>query len=385
MVLLDCNRGAFAWPMLMAAVLACSSCAAVIEPRPTVAPPAQDVASGLWWTGVSDPVLTRLIEQGLADRDALTCRALALKAANARTLSIAQPGGRGLFARRPRRALPGFAYDEARSRLALAIGSAYLDARLARDRLGLREAALAALRDNREIAGFRREAGLVSGLDLGLAGLIVALDDASIEAARADLAQAIARLAAVSGLDAAHLQDLMLGEDRLALFDAGEAVAPDVAIAHRADVLALRQSLLESGAARKIAPAALDGDDPAPGPAPGPAIAAYRAAVARARDAVIAAGAARDVARARAAAQAQVLAGTAQTVADARLDFRLGKQGMATLYVAEAAALAARESLAGATAAYDQAVIALWTAQGRGWSVHDTLPPAAQKSGLACD
>jgi outer membrane protein TolC len=385
MVLLDCNRGAFAWSMLMAAVLSCSGCAAVIEPRPTVAPPAQDVAPGLWWSGVSDPVLTRLIEQGFSDREALTCRALALKAADARILSVAPPVRGGLFARRARRASPGFAYDEVRSRLALAIGSAYLDARLARDRLALREAALAALRDNREIAGFRREAGLVSGLDLGLSGLIVALDDSSIETARADLARAIARLATVSGLDAAQLQDTILGEDRLALFDAGEAVAPETALAHRADLLALRQSLFDSGAARKIAPAALDGDDPGPGPAPGPAIAAYRAAVARARDAVIAAGAARDAARARATAQDQVLAGTARTVADARLDFRLGKQGMATLYVAEAAALAARESVAQATAAFDQAVIALWTAQGRGWSVHDVAPPAAQKSGLACD
>ena len=80
--------------------------------------------------------------------------------------------------------------------------------------------------------------------------------------------------------------------------------------------------------------------------------------------------------------QAQNEAQARRAVADARLAYRAGTEGFATLYVAEGIALAAQEREIDASAALAAATLAYWRAQGLGWREQDLAPTA---SGTVCD
>jgi outer membrane protein TolC len=71
-------------------------------------------------------------------------------------------------------------------------------------------------------------------------------------------------------------------------------------------------------------------------------------------------------------------------VRDARAGYRAGAEPFATLYVAEASALAASEADASARTGLARAQIRLWTAQGLGWTLADLAPAAPAQAPSRC-
>lgn len=331
-----------------ALLLACAGCAvpgAGPAPAAPVAAPADRPAA--WWSAAGDPLLADLVDEGLA---------------HAHRDGPAAPMPHAWLHRAPDpAALRARADAEAdvQGLHALAIGLAYLEARRAEAHVTLREDAVAGLRDNDEIAGFRREAGLVSAVDTGLAGVLVGLNGNAVLAARADRDAAVAALADLIGDTPGPLTARIEQAPVLRVYDPLPAVTVDQALAWRADLAQMR----DNTTARRPAPAAAD--DPA-----------WQAALARARGEIDMAQVALDAARARLAAATATSSAAESTVADARLAYRAGKTAMPALYVAEAAALAAREGLADAGVAVDRALVQLWSAEGRGTGPASP-PPAA--------
>ncbi len=319
-------------------------------------------------------MLARFVGQGLAHDPHLTCAPSTGRARAAARLAAA--------------------YDDAdrRAHRAATVALAYVEARRWQERLGLQLAALPPLRDNAEIAQFRREAGLVSAIDGELGAVMAGLDQVAVDDARARLAQAVA--------DLARLTDLSPGEAAAWLGDQGRAPdlnlnpsAPtDDAAMPRADLMALEQRLGAGLRRHHVKQPAIDKALAQPQAKDAPAtplseaIAAYRQAKAQAQAEVRAAQATIAEAKARDVdlAKVETLADRAQS--DARAGYLAGVETFAHLYVAEAAALSARLARAEARAVAAQGDIDLWTAQGLGWSSADLAPAAASPAaGSRCE
>jgi outer membrane protein TolC len=368
----------------LALALACGACAAGPGHAPTALHIAAPATPGTPWWG-EDPLLTQLVERGLAQDAALLCRADALarraeqahdRRLKARLTRLIAPQDSA-----PTREADGYALAAARGHAAARITLAYVEARRWQARIALRAHALAPLADNGEIARFRREAGLVSALDGEMADLMTGLDNASLDKARAHLAEAIAALASLTGLQDEELR-VLLGPDGAVPVFTLEAATWD--LTHRADLMALRLRLTQDLARRKVSQATLDAALAAPEgeTADDAAAAQWRKAQNNAQAQVRARDAARVAAAAALAPLAQKEAQARRAVSDARLAYRAGTESFATLYVAEGIALAAQESRIDANAALAAATVAFWDAQGLGWRDADRTPTA---SGTVCD
>ncbi|MDE2301243.1 MAG: type I secretion system protein TolC [Sphingomonadales bacterium] len=241
---------------------------------------------------------------------------------------------------------------------AQAIGEAYALARAWQARLALRQAAPAMLRDNAEIARFRRDAGLVPGLDADMADLMLGLNGAGIDQAQGAFDSAVAALAGLTGADPAALRKALAGQSTAAL----PPEAPD-ALDRRPDLRALAARLMVSAPPRGLSPAALQA---AIGAGRQPWAIQWAAAEAHARDDLASAHRAIVVARDAAAARAQLAVKAQRLLADARLGYRNGATGFATLFAAEAAGLATQEAEVEAARAVTVAELRLLSAQGRG-------------------
>jgi outer membrane protein TolC len=336
-----------------------------------IAPPQ---TASVWWRAAGDPVLARFVEQGLAHDPKLNCASVTVRAAAAA------------------RSAAAYDYADRRAHKAATVGLAYVEARRWQERLGLQQAALAPLRDNAEIAQFRREAGLVSAIDGEMGGVMAALDQVAVDTARARLTDAVAALARLTDLSpeqvAAWLGDQGQAPD-LSLTPpapAGDAAMP------RADLMALEQRLGAALLRHHVKQAAIDKALAQPQAKATPAtplaeaIAAYRHARAQAQTETREAQATIAEAEARNAdlANVETLADRAQS--DARAGYRAGVETFDKLYVAEAAALSARLARAEARAVAAQGNIDLWTAQGLGWSSADlTLAAAPPAGGSRCE
>ncbi|HZU65486.1 MAG TPA: TolC family protein, partial [Novosphingobium sp.] len=353
-----------------------------------------------WWQQAGDGPLAAVVGHALAANPALRCRAAGLAASQRHaSQSLGARLARAFGARRldtPRTPPPADeeAYATARMATALSVGLAYVDLRLAQERLALREAAIAPLKDNREIARFRREAGLVSAVDADLAGTMVDLNEDALAGARAARDAALARLAALAGMSSADLAAAMgpVGpSSHVPGWQAAPAPrpftpAPDA----RADIAALALRLGAGLAAAHVAPAdiaaarapAAHGKPSARQRQAAAALAQLRQAEGAATAELQAADAALLGARQRAAVLAGRLPGTARALADVRLGYRSGTETFATLYVAEGAALALAEAEAEARAGAARAALGWWQAQALGWQ---SPAPLATAEGAACD
>ncbi|KPF56507.1 hypothetical protein IP65_01535 [Novosphingobium sp. AAP1] len=358
----------------LALALACAACA-VPAPRvvdPGLAP-ADDVRADAtpWWTQAGDPVLAQVIAQGLAHDARLACDAWQLQAQADRLAARRRHlGGRltGLMAaeRVADGVAPGaYAHAALVNRRAAAMAEAYLAVRLAQARLAARRSAAAPWQDNTEIARFRREAGLVSAIDGALGGVMVDLDTDAVTQAETDVSQAMAHLAEETGL---------AGDALVALMGQGGAVptlndmaAPDT---RRAGVMLVRQ---EQGQAVVAGTTSVD-----------QARAALASATAANAEDMDSAAKALEAARQLAQASARTLAQADRTVRDARAGYRAGAEPFATLYVAEASALAAGEADATARAGLARAQVRLWTAHGLGWTAADLAPAAPAQAPSQC-
>lgn len=373
-------------------MLACAACAAPgvrpvelglspiegggIEGTPTEGKQA-DAAP--WWRLAGDPVLEKLLDEGLAHDQALACDAHRLAKAEA-AARRRHPGSEIIHLFRPLRVPAGasaqaYAHAALVNRRAAAMAQAYLDARLAQARLTARREAIAPWRDNAEIARFRREAGLVSAIDGALGGVMVDLDDKALASAETAFAAAVVHLAGETGLaqDAVMAALVPASDAKEQHTDAIPALAPLAQSApRRAALMAQRQSLSLAVLRHKTT-----GQQ---------ARAALASAGAASAETIDSAAKALDAARALSDGSARTLDQAQRTVRDARLSYRAGSETFATLYVAEASALAAREADAGARHALALAHVRLWTAQGLGWSPADLTPaPVPAEAVKSCD
>ncbi len=289
-----------------------------------------DATAGLpWWHSAADPLLARLVEGGLQSDPSLRHDQRALELARARSL---QHGFRQWAARAlgyPPQDVEGMALRlaDARQRKAASIALAYVRVRRLQSALRLRRAFQQHFRDDSAIANWRREAGIVSSVDGGLAATMLGINASALAGTRARLAAAIATLARRTGAPPARLRldlDDGAGLPRLALPAAKPAACGD------------------------------EDED---------------ARITRERE-VLAQAAARD------SALRQLEASADLTVADARTAYRLGTGDFATLYVAETAALRTRLARVAARADAADAAIHILSAEGLAMT-RARLPAAA--------
>lgn len=256
-----------------------------VEPAASQAP--------AWWREAGDPLLARLVDDGLR-ADARLRResaALARAASRARTWRYRLDAwfGRLVGVAPERHDAAARRLARARLRKAASIARDYLNVRRLQAERALRCAFRQRVGDDARIAHWRHQAGLVSAVDGGLAASLTGLNDNALSANAADLAAARAALAHGTGVAAGEL-DRLLGST---------ATIPELA----------------RGAGAAVA-------------------APDRAAALR--------GVERDAER---------------TAADARAAYRLGTGDFATLYVAESALLQARQAALAARAARAEAAI----------------------------
>ncbi len=359
-----------------------------------------------WWKGAGDPVLAQLIEQGLAHDPVLICQAFNLTQSEDKAHA---PGLRHRLSHliaqdddTARRA-QAYAYADARNHLAERIALAYIEARRWQERLAVRVKAVDPLRDNGEIAHFRKEAGLVPAMDGDMADVMTGLDTATVEAARNKLGEAIGNLAKLTHALPDDLRGQLGSEGHLPAL----AAKPANDRSHRADLRGLELRLTADLTHHKVEQDVIDSAAKAPEGTPAPeapakpadgkkgdpkitadaraqnAVAAWRAAQIRADAEIRDASAALDTTTMRLAPLAKAEATATRTVTDARLGYRSGTETFSMLYVAEAAVLAAQEGQIDARAAAAAAAVRLWSAQGLGW--HDAdLAPAPTEGVTVC-
>lgn len=161
-----------------------------------------------WWQSANDPVLPAMADRTLSSNKAIACRVSTLARADAAMASRERRLGtriaRILGAKEDpvaenRRAAIVTAIAQRRAQLAEDLALSLIEARRLQRRSTAIATTLGPYRDNAEIAGFRRQAGLVPALDETIAGTQEAAARAELDAESAALRDAIGRLAALAG------------------------------------------------------------------------------------------------------------------------------------------------------------------------------------------
>ena len=295
----------------------CAAPRAPVAPCPPAARAAGEVApAAAWWVRAGDPVLARLIDTSLAGNARLNRQAAALAAAQARSArwSWRLREWLGSLLGYPAQDLRAVALRlaQARRRKAEAVALAYLKLRRQQRLLTLGQQFQDQFRDNADIARWRREAGLASAVDGGLAAAMLGVHASSLDTQRERVSMAVADLARSCGMPAEALGDLLndgVGVPRL-------APPPADSLARDRAATALRLAALGRVAAREAALRAVE-----------------HAALRNAED--------------------------------ARAAYRLGTGDFAAVYAAESSALAAREAMVGLHADAADATVRLWTQWAR--------------------
>lgn len=345
----------------------------------------------LWWDTAGDPALARLVGRGLSANPELICDMVSLRAkdqeaeAAARRLGnrIARLFDTGASSADQAAAMArAYRYADRRARVAADIAAAYVELRSLQEIRALRADLHDQFKDNAEIAAFRREAGLVSGLDSGLAGSLVSVTSSDLDALDGQIDAAVRELARLSGTEPAAIRAELGQNGRVPDIAVDVSGETRLSLAHRADLLALESNLLADMTRNKVTQEDLDvvlaGEGAGLGSSPAVvAVARYREAQAQAYDDLKQRRKAVADAAARQAELEKAVGAARATVKDARLAYRNGTGPFTTLYVAESAALATSEARIRARAALATATIRLWTAEGGGWTAGDlAVPPA---------
>ncbi|TPE61205.1 efflux transporter outer membrane subunit [Sandaracinobacter neustonicus] len=408
-----------------------------------------------WWSRFDDPQLNALVERaiaanpdiGQAEARLRQAREASVQAGSALlpTLDASGRGGRNFASRGgnsnsfslgldagwqldlfggTRRGMEAARADEAAKRYDLAavrvaiiseLVSNYVQLRLAQEQLRIAEATVANQRDNRQIAGWRVQAGLVSSLDEQQARTQLAQTEATIPAIEVSLHNALNRIAVLTGqapgeavraLEAAaalpqpaeglvsagipaealrQRPDVRAAERSLAAATARVGVAeaqllPALGISGSVGTSALTagglfdiitgslfaglsQTIFEGGARTsriRGQKAAVDG-----------AFAAYRSTVLAALEDVENALVAAKAADARTAQLAEAADAANNSAILARMQYQSGLTDFQTLLTAEQSLLSASNSLAGSRADRALAVVQLYNALGGGWQTMD--------------
>lgn len=298
-----------------------------------------------WWQTANDPLLYALIAQGLERNPEAACALAALQESDARAARHARQIG----AKLGRLLQPHSSTNDpdertqragkvAARRIALArqIALAYIEVRRLQQGTASQAAFHDQYADNAQIAEFRRQAGLVPAIDGALASSQADVAQGGLEFARTRLDDAIAALG------------VLVGE-------------PPQPLAARL------------GSVGNVPD--LQGDPMAGSAADDPMRAKLQQAALRETQ------------------LAQALEKSRRTVKDARIAYREGAATFATLYVAEAAALAMELTLTDARAAHAALIVDVWSPKDVGWARHGLEPglptklatPAAATGVTPCD
>lgn len=387
-------RGPFVLASATGLTLALAGCATSRAPEAPanlmIAPPVAAPQDGDWWKTAGDPLLANLVERGLAADNDLACRAARLhqqeetdaSASRGITGKVRALVGRNEAPERDAARMAwAYAYAQARADRATEVALAYVQVRRLQQILVLRTERLDQFRDNAVIAEFRRQAGLVTAIDGGLGNSMAGVVDADVSATRARFDAARGNLAALTGMTDTDLLTA-LGEKAEV-----PAVSPDAQITppadaplHRADLLALRSRLESSLAHQKVTQEQLDAaratpEDPATAPVLRDALQKLAKAEQGAQAEIASTRQSLATFDAREAAIEATATQAKRAVADARAAYKAGFGDFATLYVAEAAALAADEARVNLKADRTAALVRLRKQEGAGWSSADLDPP----------
>ncbi|PZQ55336.1 MAG: TolC family protein [Novosphingobium pentaromativorans] len=380
-------------PFLVGA-LACAlaGCATTAAPEAdaslVIAPPVEAPADGDWWKTAGDPLLANLVERGIAADNDLACRAARLHeqeetdAAASRRLAgkvRALVGKDQAPERDAARMAWAYAYAQARADRATEVALAYVQVRRLQQILTLRTGRLDQFRDNAVIAEFRRQAGLVTAIDGGLGNSIAGVVDADVSATRSRFDAARAALAAMTGMTDNDLLTALGEKAEVPVISPGAPPAADAPL-RRADLLALSSRLESSLAHAKVTQAELDAARAAPtdettAPALRDALQKLEKAETGARAEMSSMRQSLAALDARQSAIDETAAQAKRAVSDARASYKAGFGDFATLYVAEAAALAADEARVNLKADRAAAIVRLYKMEGGGWSAADLNPP----------
>lgn len=276
-----------------------------------------------WWNSAGDPVLARLVHDGLAADPRLRREALWLATTQEQSHQwrwrLARWIARELHQTPEAPDTLALRLADARQRQAARIARSYVEVRRLQASLALRQAFQDHFHDDADYARWRHEAGLVSAVDGGLAASLVGTNARALASTRDRLAAAQGALARLTGTTPARL-DLMLDDGA-------------------------RVPKLDVAGAAQAAGAACGDAHPASPPADRTSF-------------------------------DQIERDADRTVRDARAAYHLGTGNFATLYVAETAALATREARVKARAQRARTAIALWTQAGLRRN-HGGQPPAS--------
>ncbi len=269
-----------------------------------------------WWRDAGDPLLSRLVDHGLQTDPRLRRDAQSLEHARARSRQhgLRQWAARLLGYTPPDLGASAQQLADARQRKAASIARAYVRVRRLQAALRLREDFQRHFRNDSDIAHWRREAGIVTGVDTGLAATLLGINASALAGTHTRLGIATDTLARRSGVPPQRLRR-----------DVDDGAGPPQLVVPAASSAASRDAHTR------------------------PRIARERAALAQAT--------------ARAAALQQLETDAMRTVADARTAYHLGTGDFATLYVAETAALRVRLARVAARADAADAAIGLLSAE----------------------
>ena len=353
-----------------------------------------------WWRTFKDPTLNELIEQGLESNQAIADAEADY--VNARNNGGKGGGLSGIFKDKKSRAeaakasLAALHYREekVRARLALDIALAYIGVREQQQIHKDVKNRLTSQNDNREVAAYRKKAGLAPAYDADLARVQHAQTWTTLGKIEADLQDRLVTLAQLVGMTPDDLLELigLHGSIPAAETLPGVEEASDLPL-RRADLREMERQLaselIVSGISRDQVDMALaaqkSGSADTFPPKLVSAITRYQRAVQQATQEVARSAQTLQSAIVQAEALSDALQSAEAALKDAKLAYNTGYGDFARIYVAEEALGSIEKSLAIARANRADTIAAYYTALGGGWDSSATFTALTAEGGQSDD
>ena len=341
-----------------------------------------------WWTAFDDPLLTRLVETGVAaDPELALPTEQAARGGSGRKLGGRKRSGRADEAERH-----AALYERAQKQAEKAerIARAYFKVRATQQHMVVARESLESQQENIKVASLRFRAGLAPAYDANFARTQSATTAAALGEVEAEFQRDIARLAELTRIDAQPLREAFgthvptLTAPPLPPEDQGGIVA-----LRRADLLALEQRLsarlIRDGVAQPAIDAAMAGQAAPPSDDLAEALASYEDRLSGARADVAVALETANAAQKRVATLERAVESARVALGDTRMAYNSGLDRFVSVYVAENALFEVRQAIVAAQRTHMEALIRYFTALGGGWRIEQprsgTPVPARNETG----
>lgn len=325
-----------------------------------------------WWGAFDDPLLTRLIEAGVAaDPELANAAPQADQGKNAKRLFSAKRADRVNAA-----LYYAAVYELAQRKAAKAdqIARAYFRVRETQGRMAVANQSLASQQDNIKTASARFRAGLAPAYDGNFARTQSATTTAALGTAEVDLQRDLARLGELTGIETQALRESfgthlpVQAMPPLPPQDQGGVLA-----LRRADILALEQRLrarlMRDGVAQAKVDAVLAGQARTEASETAGAVQEYANALGAAQADVAVALETVQAARKRVQTLERAVESARIALGDTRMAYDSGLDRFVSVYVAESALFDVRQALVAAQRAEADAFAVYFTALGGGWQI----------------